>query len=403
MENVLIINVDELWLKGKNRPFYFKALKAHIKELMKRIHCSPTSIVNENQRFVARSEKDFGKDIIEALKKVPGIHSICSAEKVELDQDAIVAKAIEMLEQLDEMPKTFKVRTKRTNKSWPLNSMETSRMVGHLILKNYWDSDVKLSVDVKNPEVFIDIKVVQDCVYVSTANITGLGGLPWGTNGHLVTMLSGGFDSPVASYLMSRRGCKQTFVFFHAYPYVGDEVKEKIIQISSVLGSYQKNSKLYVVPFGPLQDKIAQDCKEEYRTLFFRRFMVECSNTIADKVHGHALLTGDALGQVSSQTISNISYLDSVIDKPIFRPLIGHNKIEIVNLSRKVGTHDISVIPHDDACSLFAPKHPIIRPDIAYLKEFEKEFDYTDEVTTAVNNSEIYSIRCTGEVILDSE
>jgi tRNA uracil 4-sulfurtransferase len=216
-----------------------------------------------------------------------------------------------------------------------------------------------------------------------------------------VTLLSGGFDSPVASYLMSKRGCKQTFAFFYAYPFVGEEVKEKIISIAKVLGKYQRGSKLHIIPFGDIQNLISKKCHEEYRTILFRKYMMDCSYLLADKVKADALLTGDALGQVSSQTIGNIQAIEYFAKKPIFRPLVGFNKIEIINLAREVGTHDISIIPHDDACSLFAPKSPIIRPDMEYFKKFEKDDEVDAEVEKAVANAEIIKISLTGELLLD--
>ncbi len=398
-----MINVDELWLKGKNRPQYFKAIRLHLKDIFKKVHDSSTTITNENQRLVATSDTPFSEELQNRLLNIPGVHSTCLAKMAPLDLAEAGKLAINLLEEMATFPKTFKVTCKRVNKTFEMGSMEIARQMGGILLKHYDSTEKALKVDVRTPDVFVDLKVMRDGIYVSTETRLAIGGLPWGTSGHLVTMLSGGFDSPVASYLMSRRGCKQTFVFFYAYPYVGNEVKEKLLELASKLGEFQRGSMFYIVPFGDLQDLIAKSCKEEYRTLLFRRMMVECSTELAKRVKASALLTGDALGQVSSQTIENISYIDSVAKLPIFRPLLGFNKIEIVNLSKKVGTHDISVRPHDDACSLFAPKHPIIRPDLEYINEFETTFEYEEAVKEAVDRAEIYAISSIGDTKLVSD
>jgi len=275
-----------------------------------------------------------------------------------------------------------------------MNSMEVSRYIGALVNNEF----THLGVDVKNPELVIEIRILENNIYLSTRKILGVGGLPVGTSGHLVSLISGGFDSPAASYLMFKRGCSQTFVFFYAYPFVGDEVKDKLLEIMGVLGRYQRYTRFYIVPFGELQDMISKQCKEDYRTLLFRKAMLQCAELLAHRVKAGALLTGDALGQVSSQTIGNISILDNAVSLPIFRPLVGYNKIEIIELAKKIGTHDISVIPHDDACSMFAPKHPVIRPNVSYVERFDREFPLEDHVKKCLDEAEVYDISLTGEI-----
>lgn len=394
MYNTLIINVDELWLKGRNRPLYFKAITKHLKSVIKEFHADSFTCRNESQRMIAKSESNFSEELIEATLKVPGVHSVSPARRIPVDKDAIMPAVIEEIKSLSELPKTFKVETKRAYKRYPQSSMDVSREVGHLVLEEF----PELKVDVKTPELKVDIKILDTNIYISSKKLMAIGGLPFGTSGHLITMLSGGFDSPVASYLMAKRGCRQTFVFFYAYPFVGEEVKEKLIDIAKVLGQYQRFSKLYVVPFGDIQNIISKNCKEEYRTLLFRKHMIECASILSKKVKADGILTGDALGQVSSQTMGNISYLDNITEAPIFRPLIGHNKIEIIGLSKKIGTHDVSIIPHDDACSLFAPKNPIIKPDKSYLEEYSSKVSLQKELEECVDKAEVYSISLSGNV-----
>lgn len=395
-----MINVDELWLKGGNRPHYQKILKDHIKDVFK-AYGIKSQFENTNQRLLIRTESEISDELVSSLQKVPGIYSIIPSSLVEKDNElSAIWDAVE--KELDSWGEpvtgeriTFKVEGHRTDKQYPKNSMEIERIVGAYILKKY---DHKFKVNVHKPSHRLDIKILRDSISISSRKIIGAGGLPWGTGGHLVTMLSGGFDSPVASYLMSRRGCKQSFIFFYAYPFVGDEVADKIKKLTSVLGQYQAFSKLYIVPFGEVQKKVTGICEEKYRTILFRKMMVETSNILAARVKAGAILTGDALGQVSSQTIGNLSLIDDTSERPIFRPLLGLNKRDIIKLADEIGTHDISVIPHDDACSLFAPKNPITKPDKRYWQRFEEENDLTELLTGALDQSEVYEVNVRGEL-----
>jgi tRNA uracil 4-sulfurtransferase len=395
MYDILVIIVDELWLKGKNRPMYFKAIRRHIRDLLKAYHDAPFMATQEAQRFIARSDTPFSEETFQALLRVPGVHSVAPAQCIPPSYDAILPAAIAELNTLDKLPNTFKVVTKRSFKGFPKTSMEVSEQIGGDILAAF----PQLKAEMRTPEMVVEIRINQNNIFVSCRRMIGMGGLPFGTSGHLISLLSGGFDSPVASYLMSKRGCRLTFVFFYAYPFVGDEVKEKLVEIAKVLGLYQRHSRLYVVPFGDVQNLISKNCRTEYRTLLFRKAMVECANMLAKKIRADALLTGDALSQVSSQTIGNIRALDSFSARPVFRPLVGYNKIEIIDLAKKIGTHDISVIPHDDACSLFAPKHPIIKPDMVYIKKYHDELNLEESFQKCLEESEVLDISVKGEII----
>lgn len=390
--NTLALLVDELWLKGKNRGDYFRAMKENIEKALQAWHKKRVNVKIESQRFLLRSETPFTEETLLGLKRLGGIFQVIPVREIPLDYDQLMDPILKELDAREDQNFTFKVETLRSFKKYPKNSMEISRHIGHLIL----EARPNLKVKVKDPDVVVKIRVLPEHFYVSTKTLKAPGGLPVGTNGHLVTMLSGGFDSSVASYLMSKRGCTQTFAFYYSYPFVGDEVKDKIEKLASVLGTYQVNSKLWIIPFGKLQKKIAKTCKEKYRTILFRKFMVECTNKLAKRINADALVTGDSLGQVSSQTIRNISLIDEVSLLPIMRPLIGFNKKETIQLAKEIGTHDISVIPHDDACSMFAPKHPIIKPKDDYWHQYCKENDFTDELNEALDNAEIFSISVNG-------
>jgi tRNA uracil 4-sulfurtransferase len=389
MYQTIIINVDELWLKGKNRHLYYQALNDHIRFVVKKEHAGDTfTCRNESQRLVLSSnnEQPFSEQTIERLSCVPGIFSLMPARRLELDLDQVVPALKEELAEIDQKRvNTFKVITKRSDKRFPMNSMEISRTVGGYVLEAFsW-----LKVDIHHPKLEVELRVHQHAIYLSTKKIAGVGGLPWGMSGHLVTMISGGFDSPVASYLMSKRGCRQTFIFFHAYPLVGDEVLDKIKKIVEHLAKFQKAADLYIIPFGDLQAKVSELSRLEYRTVMFRRLMIECATKLANAINAQALLTGDSLGQVSSQTIHNIALLESGAEIPIFRPLVGLNKMEIIEWSRRIGTHDISTLPHDDACAMLSPKHPVIRPDRRYWEKFWSENNFSQELDHCLADARI--------------
>ena len=236
----------------------------------------------------------------------------------------------------------------------------------------------------------LEVKVMNEEIYLSWEKIPCIGGLPVGTSGHGVTLLSGGIDSPVASYLMARRGMRQTFAFFWAYPYVGEEVKEKILELGKLLSRFQDGLNIHVLPYGDIQNYLAKHCREEYRTLFFRKYMMDTSTYLARRVKAGALVMGDALAQVSSQTLQNMAVLDRSCKSLVLRPLVGMNKLDIINYAKEIDTFDTSIIPHDDACSMFAPKHPIIKADPEYFKEFVEAHDMHGLIMDCIKKAEVY-------------
>ena len=389
----LVVIVDESWLKGKNRKTYYTTLQANMRKVIKHYYESPFEIKNEQQRFVIKGKETFTEELILRLCKTPGINSILPILKGSLDLDEVSQTIIESLKSQEDI-KTFKIRSKRVDKRYPIISDQINRLVAGKILEQ---TDKK--VDIKNPDIYIDIKIMNDYSYFSFKRYKAVGGFPIGTNGSVVTLLSGGLDSPVASYMMAKRGSKQHFVFFHAYPYVGDEVKEKILKLMTKLSLYQNGTALYIVPFGEVQNYIAKHCDENYRTLLFRKYMMDIASMIGDQLNAQAILMGDALGQVSSQTIFNMSALDRHSKKMVLRPLVGFNKIEVINLAKEIETFDISSEPHDDACALFAPKHPILKPNNKYLDSFLEEHKCEDLLEKAVEDSEIHIFNVRGDNI----
>ncbi len=400
--SVVLLNVDELWLKGKNRARYQQHLQNQIRQICKYFHSAPFSLKNQNQRLILNSSEEFSPALLCALKNLPGLFALqparsCPSALTDIEQCACT----EMENQLQQNPecRTFRVSTHRSFKDFPLGSMEVDRQVGAKILSQF----PALKVDLKKPGTNLEIKIAsENHSYVTAQKIEGVGGLPVGSSGKLVTLLSGGFDSPVASYLMSARGCQQIFAFFHAYPFVGNEVKSKILDLGKILVRHQMGSQLFVIPFGKIQNLIAQNCQERYRTLLFRYAMLMASDLLAEQNSCDALCTGDSLSQVSSQTLENLTLLDGAGQRPILRPLVGLSKREIINWAKQIGTHDLSVIPHDDACSLFAPKRPVIRPKLTYWNSVTQKLleqqELKGHLSRALVNSEQYSLHFSGRV-----
>ena len=389
----IVINVDEAWLKGKNRKTYYTTLKANIRKVIKYYIKDEFTIFNEQQRFLAKCEEGFSEDLIIRLCDTPGVHSILPIVKGSLDLEEISKIIVESVKEQEDV-KTFKIRSKRVDKRYPMGSDAINRFVAERVLKQ-----TDKIVDVKKPDLFIDIKIMNDFSYFSFKRYYAMGGLPVGTNGSLITLLSGGIDSPVASYMMAKRGAKQHFVFFHAYPYVGHEVKDKIFALMKRLSQFQNGTALYVVPFGEVQAHIAKVCKEDYRTLLFRKYMMDIASLIGENLKADAILMGDALGQVSSQTIGNMSALDRYAEKMVLRPLVGFNKRDVIEIAEKIGTFDISKEPHDDACALFAPKHPVTVPNVKYLDSFVEENPCHELLKKSVEEAELFIYNVRGDTI----
>ncbi|MBF0360064.1 MAG: tRNA 4-thiouridine(8) synthase ThiI [Oligoflexia bacterium] len=411
MYKILMVNVDEICLKGRNRDTFWNKLDAHIRSVLKVYQFSPTSkykCYRDDLRYIIEIFGDdyFNQNTLDALVKIPGIYSILLARKTALDFEKLVQEVFVELDELKEKGlfgqkiKTFKVNTKRAYKRFSMDSNGISRELGHLILERYNSKSEVIKVDLHNPELVILVRVLSGGIYFSTKTLYGIGGLPTGVSGRVLTLLSGGFDSPVASYLMFKRGIEQSFIFFHAYPFVANEVVDKVIEIVKKLAPYQSRSILYVVPFGDIQGSIAKICKPEYRTMLFRRYMIECATILAREIEAEALVTGDSIGQVASQTLSNLALIDRGSEISIFRPLIGFNKLEIINLARKIGTFDISVIPQDDACTLLAYKHPVTKPYRDYWDKFNSstEDEMNVKLKECLQNSRIMRVDWRGNV-----
>lgn len=372
--DIILIKYGELALKGDNRAFFENKLVKNIKEALKGY--DGIKVEKTHGRIYVECDGNVN-EVIDKLKKVFGIVGMTVAKKVDLDLDAIYNAAIELMRSYS--GKSFKVETRRPNKSFPYESMEISRMVGGKILQNVED----VHVDVHNPDIVLNIEI-REKAYLYSGITDGIGGMPLGTNGRAVVLLSGGIDSPVAAWMMMKRGVEIEAVYFHSPPYTQERAKDKVIDLCKKLSEYGQDIYLHVVNFTDFQLAIYDKCPPKMTTIIMRRMMMRVAENIANKYGAKALITGESLGQVASQTIESLYCTNAVTHMPVFRPLIGMDKSEIVEISQKIGTYDISIRPYEDCCTIFVPKHPIIKPDLEEVIEGEKNIDYEKFIDSLV-------------------
>jgi thiamine biosynthesis protein ThiI len=366
MQDILLIKYGELALKGDNRSFFENKLIKNIKHALSDF--KEVKVEKTHGRIYVECDGDI-EEVIERLKKVFGIVGITKAKRTDLKLEDIYQAAIELMK--EHTGKTFKVETKRPNKSFPYNSMEVSRRVGAAVLKNIKN----LKVDVHNPDVLLNVEI-REMAFVYAGVIEGIGGLPLGTNGKATVLLSGGIDSPVAAWMMMKRGVEVEAVYFHSPPYTSERAKDKVVDLCKVLSQYGQRIKLHVVHFTDLQLEIYEKCPPKFTTIIMRRMMMKIAEKIAQKNGSMALITGESLGQVASQTIESLYVTNASVSMPIFRPLIGMDKTEIIDLAQKISTFEISIRPYEDCCTIFVPKHPATKPKLDKVIEAEEKMEY---------------------------
>ena len=380
MKKAIIIRWSEIHLKGKNRGLFEGLLETNIKRSLKGIEYKFVKLLG---RYLIEDYNEiFEEEIISKLKKVSGIHTLSEAYVVETDYDAILSVCLDLTKY---SVGTFKVETRRAYKQFPMQSVETSQKLGAEILKNNLD----LSVDVHTPKftVYVDIRD-KFSTLIYTSVIKGMGGMPVGSAAKGMLMISGGIDSPVAGYMMAKRGMKLDAIHFHSYPYTGEAAKEKVITLTKKVGEYTSGINLYVVPFTEIQEQIHEKCPEEYMITMMRRFMMRISERVASSVGALAIITGESLGQVASQTVESINSSNSVATIPVLRPLIAFDKIDIIEISEKIGTYNTSILPYEDCCTVFLPKFPIIKPKLEKVIEFESALDIEPLIERAIKGIE---------------
>ena len=385
MNEMILLKLGEMVLKGLNRRSFEDKLHAN---LHRRLHPFGQFRVYTRQSTTYVEPKDDSCDVrgaFEAIRHVFGIVGVSLARPCEKDKDAILACAKEFLDDKLRAARTFKVETKRADKSFPMNSIQTSQYVGGELHEAYDN----LEVDVHNPELTVHVEIRDYAAYVHADAEPGAGGLPVGVNGRAVSLLSGGIDSPVSSYMIAKRGVALDMVHFFSYPYTSPEAKEKVLDLARALTAYCGHMVVHVVPFTKIQEELRRSCPEELFTIVMRRFMMRISREVAKRCGAKALVTGECLGQVASQTMEAMACTGAVVpDLPVLRPCVGMDKEEIVQISRKIGTYDISILPYEDCCTVFTPRHPRLRPTLSEVEYAEQNLDIEALVNEAVDGIE---------------
>ena len=365
--DIILLKYGEISLKGLNRPMFEKQLLANVAKAL-----APMGKFSIRKSQSTVYVEPLGDDIdmqaaTERLSKVFGIVNICPAAKCQKTIEDIERTTLECLSQIDLNGKTFKVEAKREDKQFPMNSPQLCRHMGAVILKN----TEGLSVDVHNPDILVQIEIRKEAV-IFTQKVSGAGGMPVGTAGRAALLLSGGIDSPVAGWMISKRGVVLDAVHFHSHPYTSDRAKEKVIELAKIMTQYTGPIRLHIVPFTDIQLDIIDKCPKNYLTIIMRRLMMRIAEKIARESGAMALITGESIGQVASQTMESLVVTDNAVDMPVFRPCIGMDKEEIVTISKKIDTYETSILPYEDCCTIFVPKHPKTKPSISEIQEAEK-------------------------------
>lgn len=381
MRELLLVRFGEIFLKGLNRPYFLRELVKQVRHAVKDV--GGQVWLHDGRIFVS----DFTdmEECIRRVTKVFGVHSVCPAVEMPKDNfDAICNQAIKMMEGITG---TFKVSARRSDKRYPMNSPEINEEMGGRIL----DVRDDLKVDVRHPEHVLNVEI-RDLCYLYVRVVMAVGGMPVGTNGRATLLLSGGIDSPVAGWMIAKRGVQINAVHFHSYPYTSDRAKEKVLELARILSESCCGIRVHIVPFTHIQMEIHEKCPEEYTTLIMRRFMMRIAERVAQKEHCEALITGESIGQVASQTMQALGTTDSVVSMPVFRPLIGFDKSEIIDIARKIDTFETSSLPYEDCCTVFTPRHPATHPKMEKILMGEEKLDTEALIQEALEGIELVTV-----------
>ena len=389
MKEVLLCKYGELILKGANRSQFENML---IKELRTRLKRAGDFDVWYAQSTIYVEPKDEFCDIelaLEYAKKVFGLVSIDRAVVVEKDIEAIKAAAREYLPQFLRGVTTFKADARRADKTFPMKSPELMREVGGAVL----EACPRLRVDVHEPEVTVRVEIRERGAYIHAGGVKGAGGMPLGSSGKGLLLLSGGIDSPVAGYMMAKRGVTLEALHFESFPYTSERAKEKVLELARLLCEYTTHIKVHVISLTHIQEELRRACDEDYFTLLLRRYMMTLAERVARRNNCHALITGESLAQVASQTMKAIEVTDNAVNIPVYRPCIGLDTEEIVTIARKINTFETSILPYEDCCTVFTPRHPKTRPELEKVLEEEKKLDFAALCDEAFETLNTYNIR----------
>lgn len=381
MRELLLVRFGEIFLKGLNRPYFMRMLVRKIRQAVEPVGAK---VLLHDSRVLVTDFTDK-EECIRRITKVFGVHSVCPAVEMDKDDfDALCDKAVDMTRGLKG---TFKVSARRSDKRYPMDSPAINIEMGGRIL----DANPDLSVDVHHPDHVLNVEI-RDMAYLYVQVIPAVGGMPVGTNGRATLLLSGGIDSPVAGWMIAKRGVQISAVHFYSYPYTSDRAKEKVLDLARILSESCCGIRVHVVPFTNIQMAIHEKCPEEYTTLIMRRYMMRIAEKIAVQERSGALITGESIGQVASQTMEALGTTDSVVSMPVFRPLIGFDKEEIVEVARRIGTFETSSLPYEDCCTVFTPRHPATHPKLEKIEIGERCLDADALIAEALAGVEIVTV-----------
>ena len=381
MRQLLLVRFGEVFLKGHNRNYFFNALINNIRASVKSLGAT---VFMADSRIYVVDAADMDA-CIERVRNVFGVHSVSPAWELDKDMDAIYQKAAELMAG---RTGTFKVEARRSDKHFPLDSMEIGSEVGHYVLEHV----PGLTVDVHKPEHRLQIEI-RDNAYMYVDNFMGVGGMPLGTGGRAALLLSGGIDSPVAGYMIMKRGVTVEGVHFYSFPYTSERAKEKVLALGRLLARYGGTFKLHIVPFTKIQMEIHEKTPDEMGTIMMRRFMMRIAERIAVNQQCQALITGESVGQVASQTMDSLICTDAVVGMPVFRPVIGMDKSEIIDIACRIGTYETSIEPYEDCCTVFTPRRPVTHPKLNKVEAAEVTLDIDALVDEAVAGVETVVLR----------
>ena len=383
MDTVILLRYGEIHLKGLNRPFFEDRLVNNIKAALRGI--GPVTVIKGRGRFFAECPADRAEEAMARLSRVFGLISLSPAMVCARDMAAIEKTAVALVRKRLQRAgaKTFRMSCRRADKQFPMDSMEMNRHLGGVILDAY----PQLNVNLDNADIDLHVEV-REQAYLYTETIPGVGGMPVGSGGKAMLLLSGGIDSPVAGWMMAKRGLSIEGVHFYSFPYTSERAREKVYELCRRLTPWCGNIRLHVVPFTEIQENIYQQCPHEELVLIMRRFMMRIAQRTAEANGAGALVTGESVGQVASQTMESITVTNEVARMPVFRPLIGLDKVEIMDIARRINTYETSILPYEDCCTIFTPKHPLTRPNLDRIVRSEENLDIEGLIGRAVEGIE---------------
>jgi thiamine biosynthesis protein ThiI len=389
MEKLIMVKYGELSTKKANINLFLKQLKDNVN---KALYDMDVNIKFDKGRMFINLNRDNFEDVSIKLKNVFGIHEYTVAYKIdEFEFDNIGNVVLDLLKEIEF--KTFKVYTKRSYKKYPIDSMEFSRRMGGVILKNIEN----VSVDVHNPDVVVNVEIRSDAIYIYFNSERGIGGYPVGVAGKGLLMLSGGIDSPVAGYYAIKRGVKLECLYFESPPHTSLQAKNKVLDLARKLAVYNNDIKVHVINFTEIQQAIYQNCPHEYLITIMRRMMYRISEIIARNNNCKILVNGESIGQVASQTLNSMNVINEVVKIPVIRPVACFDKLEIIDVAKRIDTYDISILPFEDCCTVFVPEHPVINPTFENAREYEKAIDFEKMIYDAIKGHEVIRIKLNEE------